>query len=133
MMVAVSAVCILFLHSWTKAQQTDILAIPAEMSPNAVIIYDKDLNMHQVDIQEESFADKGSNSLPPDRGDTSGLAEEEKMVAQIRKEAENLPQYYIREEYLPTPNTMVIYGSDGILNRIVPMSEEEIESYLSAQ
>lgn len=131
MVLTVLAICCILGSSLVKGQSTEVPAIPEQMYPNAVILYDKDLKVHNIDVKEDNSVEDGnSDSLPPQRGDTSGMEEEEKLVAEIRKEAEHLPQYYITEKYLPTPNTMVIYGSDGIINRIVQLDEKEMKMYL---
>lgn len=114
-----------------RAQSIDSLMIPAKMDSNTILIYDNELNMHVINNKENrNTFGYSENVLSNIKEDTSGLDEEEQMIKKIREEAKNLPHFDVSEDYIPTANTMVIYGSDGLINRIVEITEETIQAYI---
>ena len=120
----------LSVNTIVQKQKVDTL-IPIEMPPNTILLYDSELNMHIISNKKAAItSNSNKNDLSFDKENTSGLEEEEQMIKEIREEAGNLPHYDVSEEYLATPNTMVVYGSDGLINRIVAITEETIKVYI---
>ena len=118
-------------YNIARANSIDSLIIPMKMNPNTILIYDSELNIHIIESKRNKIAfDYNNSNISHLKEDTSGLFEEEQMIKKIREEAQNLPHFDVSEDYIPTANTMVIYGSDGIINRIVDITEETIQTYI---
>ncbi len=136
-MLLISIICIVLLISMSDvAFGNDFdTQIPAKMKAGTVIVFDSECKMHilkqgnKSKIQEITY-DLNFKNEDTSGEDTSGLEEEEKLISEIRQEAKNLPHFSMSPKLSAKPNTMVVYGSDGKIHRILNINAETLSVYV---
>ena len=105
--------------------------IPYRMEPSTVVLYDSDCKMFVINDGADAPKRMYSRTANPANESVAGIAEEEEIVAQILEESKNLSDIYMPHNDTVRPNTMVIYGTDGYINHIYPITEEYLKTYAS--
>lgn len=101
---------------------SDIQTVPLTMQPDTILKYDENLNttiLFQLeDSQQSSKLPKINLDAETKFIDKEALAAEEAYVQEIKESAKDLPiidlGFYLPS---PSPGLVVIYGSDGHINR----------------
>ena len=108
--------------------------IPDKMFPYAVALYDKNLNMHVFHCKEhkpDPNLSKINRNLPTNYQDRKSREEEDRLISEFDKK--DYPRFYCVEQYFPDPNTIVVYGTDGVMNHFYAITEEKLQEYLSEE
>lgn len=108
-------------------------AIPEIMTPDTVVVYDENCQpiVYPASTYYQQQPATATVAVPdgPYEEDTSGLAEEEAMVAQMKEDAKDLPVYNLGSDLPdPAPGMVVTYGSDGMINHIYPDNTDTVQT-----
>ena len=105
--------------------------VPTTMQPSTVLFYDADGQMFVINQGSEVVKHKVTKNSNPANEPISDIEVENELIAKIRAEAANLPVFFESRKDVVTPNTVVVYGTDGYINHIYDCNDEVLQTYAS--